>query len=215
MTPAAALLVSRRTSDEPASTCQIVNPVGGALSDITQLLQAHRAGDPDAVNQLVPLLYQDLRRIARIQLRRRAGHDSLDTGGLVHEAYLRLVDQSRADWHDRGHFLAVAAIAMRQIAVDHVRRRVRLKRGGPEAPVPLDSGHAAHGDWERILSVDLALQKLEAVDARLARTVECRYFAGLSEEETADALGVSLRTAQREWFKARAWLRAELGGERP
>ncbi|MGD9905899.1 MAG: ECF-type sigma factor [Vicinamibacterales bacterium] len=185
------------------------------LSDITQLLQAHRAGDPDAVNRLVPLLYQDLRRIARIQLRRRAGQDSLDTGGLVHEAYLRLVDQSRAQWHDRGHFLAVAAIAMRQIAVDHVRRRVRVKRGGPEAPVPLDSGHAARDDWERILNVDLALQKLEALDPRLARVVECRYFAGLSEEETAEALGVSLRTAQRDWFKARAWLRAELGGERP
>jgi RNA polymerase sigma factor (TIGR02999 family) len=184
-------------------------------STITQLLQAHGAGDHDAVNRLVPLLYQDLRRIARIQLRRRAGQDSLDTAGLVHEAYLRLVDQSRAEWRDRGHFLAVAAIAMRQIAVDHVRRRLRVKRGGSAAPVPLDSGHASRDDWEKILAVDLALQKLEAADARLARVVECRYFAGLSEDETAAALGVSLRTAQREWFKARAWLRAELGGGRP
>ncbi|MEZ5419159.1 MAG: ECF-type sigma factor [Vicinamibacterales bacterium] len=181
------------------------------MSDITQLLQAHRAGDPEAVNRLVPLLYDDLRRIARIQLRRRAGQDSLDTGGLVHEAYLRLVDQSRAQWHDRGHFLAVAAIAMRQIAVDHVRRRLRVKRGGAESPVPLESHHGGRDDWERILTVDLALQKLEALDPRLARVVECRYFAGLSEEESAQAMGVSLRTAQREWFKARAWLRAELG----
>jgi RNA polymerase sigma factor (TIGR02999 family) len=178
-------------------------------------LQAHGAGDPDAVNRLVPLLYQDLRRIARIQLRRRAGQDSLDTGGLVHEAYLRLVDQSRAEWRNRGHFLAVASIAMRQIAVDHVRRRLRVKRGGAESPVPLDSAQAAPGDWPRILAVDLALQKLQQVDERLARVVECRFFGGLSEEETAEALGVSLRTAQREWFKARAWLRAELGVTRP
>lgn len=175
------------------------------------MLLAHGAGDPEAVNRLVPLLYQDLRRIARIQLRRRAAHDSLDTGGLVHEAYLRLVDQSRAEWRDRGHFLAVASIAMRQIAVDHVRRRLRVKRGGAEAAVPLESGHGSRDDWERILAVDLALQKLEAADARLARVVECRFFGGLSEEETAEALGVSLRTAQREWYKARAWLRAELG----
>jgi RNA polymerase sigma factor (TIGR02999 family) len=191
-------------------------PRGSALSsDITQLLQAHGAGDPEAVNRLVPLLYQDLRRIARIQLRRRGTQDSLDTGGLVHEAYLRLVDQSRAQWHDRGHFLAVAAIAMRQIAVDHVRRRLRVKRGGADVAVPLDSGHASQHDWEHILAVDLALKKLDAEDARLARVVECRFFGGLSEEETAEALGVSLRTAQREWFKARAWLRYELGGDRP
>lgn len=181
------------------------------MSDVTQLLRAHGAGDADAVNQLIPLLYQDLRRVARIQLRRRPVQDSLDTGGLVHEAYLRLVDQTKAEWRDRGHFLAVAAIAMRQIAVDHVRRRLRVKRGGVESPVPIESGHAERDDWNRILSVDLALQKLERVDARLARVVECRYFAGLSESETAAALGVSLRTAQREWFKARAWLRAELG----
>ncbi len=160
----------------------------------------------------MPLVYQDLRRIARIQLRRRGVHDSLDTGGLVNEVYLRLVDQSRATWRDRGHFLAVAAMAMRQIAVDHVRRRLRLKRGGVDGAVPLESHYAAREDWERILAVDLALQKLENHDARLARVVECRYFAGLSDDETAAALGVSLRTAQREWFKARAWLRAELGG---
>ncbi|MGE0811857.1 MAG: ECF-type sigma factor [Vicinamibacterales bacterium] len=181
------------------------------MSDVTQLLRAHGAGDADAVNRLMPLLYDDLRRIARIQLRRRGTQDSLDTGGLVHEAYLRLVDQSRATWHDRGHFLAVAAIAMRHIAVDHIRRRLRAKRGGG-AVESLDSAQAARDDWGRILEVDMALQRLEAVDPRMARIVECRYFAGLSEEESAQALGVSLRTAQREWYKARAWLRAELGG---
>lgn len=181
------------------------------MSDVTELLQAHGAGDAEAVNRLMPLLYDDLRRIARVQLRRRGGNDSLDTGGLVHEAYLRLVDQSRATWHDRGHFLAVAAIAMRHIAVDHIRRRLRAKRGGG-AVEPLDSAQAERDDWSRILDVDMALTRLEAAEPRLARIVECRYFAGLSEAESAQALGVSLRTAQREWCKARAWLRAELGG---
>jgi RNA polymerase sigma factor (TIGR02999 family) len=182
-------------------------------NDVTELLIAHRDGSPDAFDRLVPLVYEDLRRIARIQLRRVRGGDTLDTGALVNEAYLRLVDQTRASWRDRGHFFAVAAIAMRQIVVDHARRRTRLKRGGDKAIVPLDeanepgSREAAH-----VLEVDLALKKLAARDERLARVVECRYFAGLTEEETAAALGVSIRTAQREWFKARAWLRSELGG---
>ena len=126
---------------------------------------------------------------------------------------MRLVDQSRATWRDRGHFLAVAAIAMRQIAVDHVRRRLRLKRGGVEGAVPLESHHAAREDWERILAVDLALQKLEAHDARLARVVECRDSSpGCRKTRRRRRSASSLRTAQREWFKARAWLRAELGG---
>jgi RNA polymerase sigma factor (TIGR02999 family) len=185
------------------------------LADLTELLIAHGGGDAAAFERLVPLVYDDLRRLARAQLRRRRPGDSLDTGALVHEAYLRLVDQSRASWKDRGHFFAVSAIAMRQIVVDHARRRTRIKRGGERAavsledvkePVALEAGH--------ILEIDEALSRLAAVDARLARVVECRYFAGLTEEETAAALDVSVRTAQREWFKARAWLREELGGAR-
>jgi RNA polymerase sigma factor (TIGR02999 family) len=183
-------------------------------ADITQLLIAHGAGDVRALDQLVPLVYDDLRRLARVQLRRRSGGETLNTGGLVNEAYLRLVDQSKATWRDRGHFFAVCAIAMRQIVVDHARRRSRLKRGGDQGMVPLDEARdrAADADAVRVLEIDLALAKLAENDRRLAAVVECRYFAGLTEEETALALGVSVRTAQREWLKARAWLRHELSG---
>ena len=181
-------------------------------ADITQLLKAHGEGNAEALDQLVPLVYDDLRRIARVQLRRRRGAETLDTAGLVNEAYMRLVDQSQATWNSRGHFFAVSSIAMRQIVVDHARRRARVKRGGDQGFVPLDEARdQASDDAERILEVDLALQKLAGVDPRLAKVVECRYFAGLSESETALALGVSVRTAQREWYKARAWLRSELG----
>jgi RNA polymerase sigma factor (TIGR02999 family) len=180
-------------------------------TDVTELLLAHGAGDSGALDRLVPLVYDDLRRVARAQLRRAAG-DSLTATGLVHEAYMRLVDQSRASWRDRGHFFAVSALAMRQIIVDHARRATRLKRGGGQAVIALEEAREpASNKPERLIEIDEALRKLASVDARLSKVVECRYFAGLSEEETAEALGVSLRTAQREWFKARAWLRAELG----
>ena len=181
-------------------------------ADITELLLAHGGGDAAALDRLVPLVYDDLRRIARGQLRRRRPGDTLNTTGLVHEAYVRLVDQTRASWRDRGHFFAVSAIAMRQIVVDHARRRMRAKRGGDRVTVPLDDvQEPAAREAGRILEIDEALEKLAKVDRRLVQVVECRYFAGLTEEETAAALGVSVRTAQREWFKARAWLRAELG----
>ena len=181
-------------------------------ADITELLLAHGGGDAAALDRLVPLVYDDLRRIARGQLRRRRPGDTLNTTGLVHEAYVRLVDQTRTSWRDRGHFFAVSAIAMRQIVVDHARRRMRAKRGGDRVTVPLDDvQEPAAREAARILEIDEALEKLAKVDRRLAQVVECRYFAGLTEEETAAALGVSVRTAQREWFKARAWLRQELG----
>jgi RNA polymerase sigma factor (TIGR02999 family) len=180
-------------------------------ADITELLIAHGGGKAGALERLVPLVYDDLRRMARRQLRRRGPADSLDTGGLVHEAYVRLVDQSRATWRDRGHFFAVSALAMRQIVVDHARRRARVKRGGDQVVVPLDDANdPGTREAHRVLEVDLALEKLAALDSRLAKVVECRYFAGFTEEETAEALGISVRTAQREWFKARALLRAEL-----
>jgi RNA polymerase sigma factor (TIGR02999 family) len=132
----------------------------------------------------------------------------------VHEAYLKLVDQSRASWRDRGHFFAVSAIAMRQILIDAARRRTRVKRGRGAEGVPIsDVQDPVSTDLEGLLDLDRALGRLADVDGRLVRVVECRYFAGLSEEETAAALGVSARTAQREWYKARAWLRKELGSE--
>jgi RNA polymerase sigma factor (TIGR02999 family) len=180
---------------------------------ITELLTAHGEGQRGAIERLVPLVYADLRRLARAQLRRRRPGQTLDTTALVHEAYLKLVDQSRVSWRDRGHFFAVSAMAMRQILVDYARRRGRLKRGAGVRELQLEeaadpaSRHADH-----LLELDLALQKLAGHDERLVRVVECRYFAGLTEQETAEALGVSLRTAQREWFKARAWLRGQLEG---
>lgn len=181
------------------------------MPDVTRLLRAYAQGDLQVFDALVPLVYEDMRRLARAQLRRQPGR-SLDTIGLVHEAYLRLVDQTAANWQDRSHFLAVAAMAMRQILVDRARARLRQKRGGGRIVEPLehDEVAAVAADAEQMLIVDDALRRLAGVDPRLVRVVECRYFAGLSEAETAQALGTSLRTVQRDWLKARAWLRTQL-----
>jgi RNA polymerase sigma factor (TIGR02999 family) len=173
---------------------------------------AHAGGDPVALDRLVPLVYDELRRIARRHLRRSGAADTLETAGLVNEVYLRLVDQSRATWRDRGHFFAVSARAMRQIVIDRARTRSRSKRGGGHAHVPLETAQEPRTEEDRLLELDVALERLAHVEERLARVVECRYFAGFTEEETAAALGVSTRTAQREWLKARAWLREELRG---
>lgn len=182
------------------------------MTGVTELLAAHRGGDAGAFERMIPIVYADLRRLARAQLRRMRPGATLDTTALVHEAYLKLVDQDRAVFQDRGHFLAVSAIAMRQLLVDHARHKGRDKRGGGAAHDPIDELADRIGrDAREILELDLALGRLADVEPRLARVVECRYFAGLSEAETAEALGVSLRTAQREWLKARAWLREELG----
>lgn len=180
---------------------------------VTQLLIAYRDGDREAFDRLVPMVYDDLRRIARRQLRRgRPGH-TLDTTGLVHEAYLKLVDPAKVDWQDRGHFLAVSARAMRQVIIGYARKRSAEKRGGGERPVTLDEAHIAIDEQaDKLLALDRALERLGKRDERLARVVECRFFAGLSEEETAQAVGVSLRTAQRDWMRARAWLKEELRG---
>lgn len=179
--------------------------------DITELLVAHGQGRQGALDALVPLVYADLRRMARAQARRQAPGGTLDTGALVHEAYLRLVDERRAGWQDRRHFYAVAAMAMRQIMIDHARRRSRAKRGGGQHLTAVDDvADPVSADAEQLLDLDRALARLEETDPRLVRVVECRYFGGLTEQETADALGTSVRTVQREWLKARAWLREAL-----
>lgn len=197
-----------------AGSGQVVAASDVVPTNITELLAGLGQGDRDALNRLIPLVYQDLRRVARGQLRRRRPGESLDTTGLVHEAYVRLADQTRQVWTDRGHFFAVSAMAMRQIVVDHARRRARLKRGGDQAVVPFeDAADPAARDADRVLEIDRALHRLAAIDPRLAQVVECRFFAGLNEDETATAMNVSVRTAQREWFKARAWLRGALGSE--
>jgi len=180
--------------------------------EVTDLLVAARAGDDGALDRLLPLVYDELRRMARAQLRRHRPSATLDATGLVHDLYLKIADQARLDAHDRGHFLAIAARAMRQVIVDRARRRSAAKRGGDEAPVPLDEAPevgTAEAEW--LVEVDDAVGRLAERSPRLARVVECRYFAGYSEEETATALGVSLRTVQRDWMHARAWLREALG----
>ena len=187
------------------------------LDTISTLLRAHRGGDREALDRLMPLVYQDLHRMARRQLAGDGGRGrTLDTTGLVHEAYVRLAESTRAAWEDRGHFFAVSARAMRQIVVDYARERGAAKRGGGIRPETLDDESAAvESRAAEILAVDEALAGLGGLDPVLPRLVECRFFAGLTEEETAEALGLPLRTVQRDWARARAWLKRALGGGPP
>ncbi len=181
------------------------------VGDVTALLLAHRRGESGAFDRLMPLVYDHLRRIARRQLRGGRPGQTLDTIGLVHESYLKMVDQTRVDWQDRGHFLAVAARAMRQVIITYARKRNAAKRGAGAPRLTLDETQIAVVEQaDQLLALDEALSRLAERNERLARVVECRFFAGLSEEETATALDVSLRTAQRDWMRARAWLKEEL-----
>jgi RNA polymerase sigma factor (TIGR02999 family) len=177
----------------------------------TDLRELARNDDGAALDAMLPVVYDELRRLAHRQLRReRAGH-TFQTTALVHEAYVRLVDQTRVQWRDRAHFLAVAAMAMRRILVDHARRRGRVKRGGALRRVPLDALDLAAEDRAELLqALDDALRRLAAVDPRAARVVECRFFGGMTEPETGAALGVGLRTVSRDWQRARSWLFQEM-----
>ncbi len=184
-----------------------------AATEVNELLRAHRRGDAEAFSKLVRLVYPDLKRLAHRQLSRLKPGDTFATTGLVHEAYLKLVDQTRADWQDHGHFLAVSARAMRQVLIDYARGRSRDKRGGGERPGTLDGREVAvAAEVEHLLALEQALERLAAVEPRLAQVVECRYFGGYTEEETAAALGVSTRTVERDWIRARALLREAIGG---
>ena len=180
--------------------------------EITRLLRAYEAGDEEAFNRLVPLVYDELRGIARGQRRRGPGLASLDTTALVHEAYLKLASAEELSISDRGHLLAVAASAMRQVLIDHARARLRAKRGAGQAMAELEENDlpvAYSPEW--LIDLDRALSLLRRQDQRLVSVFECRFFGGLNAGETAEALGLSLRTVQRDWMRARAWLRAELG----
>jgi len=179
---------------------------------ITGLLRAHEAGVRDALDQVVPLVYDELRRLARRHLRRGPAGYTLDTNGLVHEAYLKLAASEGLELKDRDHLMAVTARVMRQVLVDRARSRLRHKRGAGQAAQELDEERvpAASTSPERLLDIDSALLRLRERDLELARIFECRFFGGLEEAETARALGLSLRSAQRGWMRARAWLRAEL-----
>jgi RNA polymerase sigma factor (TIGR02999 family) len=184
---------------------------------ITRWLTRLRDGDPEALERLVPLVYDELRQVARRQLRREMPANTLSATTLVHEVYLRLVRQRLIDAADRDSFLAISAKIMRRILVDHARHRSRLKRGGAP-PVGLSPEHEpallTDSEVDEVLAVDAVLARLAALDDRAAKVVECRIFAGLTLEETAGALGTSIRTVQREWTTARAWLRKEMAGSR-
>ncbi len=179
--------------------------------DVTVVLRAYADGDQEAFERIIGLVYDDLRRIAHRQLGRARFGQTLNTTGLVHEAYLKMVDQERASWEDRSHFFAITARAMRQIIVDFARKRSAAKRGGGEIPEELDENRVAVlQEAERVIALDEALTNLREIDETMVRVVECRFFSGLTEQETADALNLSLRTVQRQWMRARAWLKEEL-----
>ena len=179
--------------------------------DITELLEAYRGGDRSAFEKLVALAYDDLRRIAHRQLARGQPGVTLDTTAVVHEAYIDLVQGARLEINDRHHFFAVAARAMRQLIIDHARQRNADKRGGGRPAVSLERvAIPVEAQAEVLLAIDQALDRLSALNERLTRVFECRYFAGFSETETAEALELSLRTVQRDWMKSKAWLRREL-----
>jgi RNA polymerase sigma factor (TIGR02999 family) len=182
--------------------------------DVTRLLGAIAGGHREAWDELLPLVYDRLRAIASRQLRgEREGH-TLATTDLVHEAYFSLVGMDAARWADRSHFLGVAARAMRRVLIDYARARSTQKRGGRPERVKLDlDALPAELPDEQVLALDEALRRLEARNERYGRIVECRFFAGMSIEETAEVLGVSPTTVKRDWTVARAWLHRELGDE--
>lgn len=185
-----------------------------ASSPITELLIRAGAGDREALDRVFPLIYDELNRLARRELRREADGHTLSATALVHEAFLRLADQRRAGWRDRAHFMAIAATAMRRILIDHARRHRSEKRGGSLRRVPLESVDLPADDRaELLLALDAALIRLNGIAERQARVVECRFFGGLTEEETAVALGIGLRTAKRDWAMAKSWLYQEIYGE--
>ena len=185
--------------------------------EVTVLLAELKRGNKDALGKLVPLVYDELRRLAGHYMRaERVGH-TLQPTAVVHEAYLRLVGEDWAEWQNRAQFVGVAARQMRRILVDYARQHFAGKRGGTPAKVDLDAlaGSFDSGKSDEILAVDEAIARLGALDPQQAQVVELRYFGGLTVEETAELLGVSPRTVKRDWAMALAWLRAELSGMGP
>lgn len=182
--------------------------------DVTRLLLDWSRGDPTALDRLMPLVYDELRTLARRSLRAERGGHTLQATALVHEAYLKLVDQRQVRWQDRAHFLAVTAQIMRRVLVDYARRHTSAKRGSGRPARPLDEAErlAAPAPLEDWLALDSALDRLAALDDRQARVVELRFFGGLTIEETAEVLQISPATVKDDWSLARGWLYRELRG---
>jgi RNA polymerase sigma factor (TIGR02999 family) len=190
--------------------------MGNSPGEVTLLLVEVKLGRKDALFRLIPLVYKELRRLAGHYLREERNGHTLQPTALVHEAYLRLVGQDRADWQNRAQFIGVAAQLMRRILVDYARERGAVKRGGRAVKIR-DEGFdlgATPQQSEEMLAVDEALDRLSEFDTRQAKIVEMRYFGGLSMEETAEAMGISVRTVTRDWAIAKAWLRSELSERR-
>jgi RNA polymerase sigma factor (TIGR02999 family) len=183
-------------------------------SEVTQLLASFEWGDEAALEKLTPLVYDELKKLARRHMRgERSGH-TLNTTGLVHEAFLKMVGQSGATYVNRAQFFAIASMTMRRILVNWARAKRQQKRGGGATDLNLDEALAPLSDVapEELLAIDTALTRLSSVSARAVKVVECRYFAGLTIPETADARGISPATVKREWTLARSWLKRELTG---
>ena len=182
------------------------------MADVTQILSQIEQGDPSAAEQLLPLVYDELRKLAAAKLAHEKPGQTLQATALVHDAYIRLVDVEKAQhWDSRGHFFAAAAEAMRRILVENARRKQRLKHGGGHQRLDLDGVEAvAEAPADDLLALDDALAKLERLEPSKANVVKLRYFAGMSVEETATSLGISYATAKRHWAYARAWLFAEM-----
>jgi RNA polymerase sigma factor (TIGR02999 family) len=182
------------------------------MSQVTQILNAIEQGDPAAAEQLLPLVYDELRQLAAQKLAKEKPGQTLNATALVHEAYLRLVGPNpEQPWNSRGHFFAAAAESMRRILVEQARRKGRVRHGGGRKRVDLDEAlGVADGPGENLLALDDVLSRLEATDALAARLVKLRYFVGLTMPEAAEALGISLRNAERNWTYARTWLAREL-----
>jgi RNA polymerase sigma-70 factor, ECF subfamily len=186
-----------------------------ASQEVTRLLVDWSNGDQAALDKLLPLVNDELRQLARRYMRRESPGHTLQTSALINEAFLRLVDQQRVRWQNRAHFFGVAARLMRRVLIDHARSHRYAKRGGGALKVSLDEAAAVtEARAAELLAVDEALEKLTKMDARKGRIVELRFFGGLTEAETAEVMGVSLPTAQREWRAAKAWLRRMLTDEK-
>ena len=182
------------------------------MSDVTQILSQIEAGDPSASEQLLPLVYDELRKLAAVKLAQERPGQTLEATALVHEAYVRLVDVAQAQqWSSRGHFFSAAAEAMRRILVEQFRRKQRVKHGGEFGRQSLPDVAESEGA-EDLLALDEALTTLAAEDRIAAKVVELRYFAGLGHEQIAETLGISVYEARQKWTYARAWLREELAG---
>lgn len=194
-------------------TYPLVNPMTNGptnVARITELLLAVSEGGRDALDHLIPLVYDDLRRIAAAQMRREAGGHSLQPTALVHEVYVRLVDQRHANWRNRAHFFGAAASLMRRILVDHARARLAEKRGGGLERVTLVGNEATESPRIDVLALHESLQRMAAFSTRQERIVELRYFGGLTIQEAAEVIGISEATLVRDWTVAKAWLRSDL-----